>query len=60
MWLVDPASGSIALTPVKVAAFHQQHVIVESGLKDGDIVVTAGVHKLDPALKVRILSESRR
>jgi len=60
MWLVDPASGSIALTPVKIAAFHQQHVIVESGLKDGDIVVTAGVHKLDPTLKVRILSESRR
>jgi multidrug efflux system membrane fusion protein len=60
MWLVDPASGAITLTPVKVAAYHQQYVIVESGLKDGDIVVTAGVHKLDPTQKVRILAESRR
>lgn len=60
MWVVDPASGSIALTPVTVAAYHQQHVIVDSGLKDGDIVVTAGVHKLDPTQKVRILAENRR
>lgn len=60
MWLVDPATGSIALAPVTVAAYHQQYVIVQSGLKDGDVVVTAGVHKLDPTQKVRILAENRR
>jgi len=59
MWLVDPSSGSISLVPVTIAAYHQQFVIVQGGLKDGDMVVTAGVHKLDPTQKVRILAEKR-
>ncbi|MBM3554253.1 MAG: efflux RND transporter periplasmic adaptor subunit [Alphaproteobacteria bacterium] len=60
LWVVDPASGAVALRAVEVAAFHEQIVLIAGGVKDGEIVVTAGVHKLDPGQKVRLLAEAAR
>jgi len=55
VWVVDAGKGSVALKPVTVAAYHQDAVLLASGVKDGDLVVTAGVHRVDPGIKVRIL-----
>lgn len=55
VWVVDAAKGAVTLKPVTVAAYHQDAVLLAGGVKDGELVVTAGVHRIDPGIKVRIL-----
>ena len=50
VWLVD--GGKVSLRKVEVTAFDENNVRVR-GLKSGDIVVTAGVHKLRDGQEVR-------
>jgi multidrug efflux pump subunit AcrA (membrane-fusion protein) len=54
VWVVDPVSGSIALTPVTVARYEPNSVIIASGLSDGDVVVTAGTNTLREGQRVRL------
>ena len=53
LWIVD-ASQTVKLAPVKVGVFREDSVTIVAGVKEGDIVVTAGVHKLTPGQKVRV------
>ncbi len=55
VWVVDPESGTVALRSIDVVRFEPVSVVVASGVKPGDIVVTAGVQALHPGQKVRIL-----
>jgi len=59
LWVVDPQTGALTLKPVIVAAYHESAVLIASGVEAGEMVVTAGVHKLDQALRVRILGAAR-
>lgn len=59
VWVLDPQNGNLTLKPVTVAAFRQNAVAVTDGVKDGEQVVTAGVHKLDAGMKVRVMTEGR-
>ncbi len=45
------------MRPVTVAAYIEKAVLIADGLKDGEKVVTAGVHKLIPGQTVRLLPE---
>jgi RND family efflux transporter MFP subunit len=58
VWVVDPATQTVSLRPVAVRTAGAESLLVESGLADGDIVVTAGVQALRPGQQVRLL-ESR-
>lgn len=53
VWVFDAKAGTVKLVPVVVGQFREETVTVISGVKDGDVVVTAGVHKLQPGQKVR-------
>ena len=55
VWIVDPATKTVALRPVGVVRFTPSNVTVSEGLKDNEIVVTAGVQALHPGQKVRLL-----
>ncbi|MFO1115946.1 MAG: efflux RND transporter periplasmic adaptor subunit [Beijerinckiaceae bacterium] len=55
VWIVDPASFTVALKPIEVQRFDPGTVVVSSGLDGGEIVVTAGVQALHPGQKVRLL-----
>lgn len=57
VWVVDAASGKIRLAPVQVGEYRDQNFTVLSGLKEGDLVVSAGVHKLALNQKVRPVFE---
>lgn len=57
VWLVDAASSQVKLVPVEIGEFIEDQVTVVSGLRDGDRVVRAGVHKLFAGEKVRILED---
>ncbi|HEY2865154.1 MAG TPA: efflux RND transporter periplasmic adaptor subunit [Casimicrobiaceae bacterium] len=55
VWIVDPKTSKVAMHTVDVKEFDPGRVVVASGLKPGDIVVTAGVQALRPDQKVRLL-----
>ena len=55
VWVVDPATTTVALRNIEILRHDPARVIVEQGLTAGDIVVTAGVQALRPGQKVRLL-----
>lgn len=55
VWVVG-ADGTVSLQLVEIERHDADRMIVSSGLKDGDIVVTAGVQTLVPGQKVRVLA----
>lgn len=57
VWTVN-TDGDLKLVPVTVAGYRSTTALVSSGLTDGDVVVTAGVHKLNAAQKVRPLQQN--
>jgi multidrug efflux system membrane fusion protein len=54
VWLVDPKSSKVRLRQVTVGQFREDGVTITAGLQPGDVVVTAGVHKLKPDQVVRL------
>ena len=58
VWIVDPATSTVALRPIDVLRYDADTVAVSKGLAPGDIVVTAGVQALHPGQQVRLLSSS--
>lgn len=57
VWIVDPANNTVSLRNVDVLRFDEATVVVSSGLKDGDVVVVAGVQALHPGQKIRLLGK---
>lgn len=57
VWLVDK-DGTVQLKPITVQRYQDDSVIVGDGLKQGDVVVTAGIQKLLPGQKVRVVQAS--
>jgi RND family efflux transporter MFP subunit len=55
VWLVDPEKKTVSLVPVAVGHYDTSSAVVSSGLKDGDLVVTAGVQALRPGQEIRLL-----
>lgn len=58
VWVLDAASGKVALRTVKVGQYHENGVNVVGGLQPGELVVTAGVHKLIPGQVVRPVEQT--
>ncbi len=56
VWIVDPATRKVKLRPVTVGQFREDGVTITSGLAAGEVVVTAGVHKLRADQEVRLAS----
>ena len=46
VWVVDPKSHQVKMRKVTVGQYREDGVTITQGLHAGDIVVTAGVHKL--------------
>lgn len=55
VWVVDPATGQVALRPIEIEHYELGQVIVSRGVEPGEVVVTAGVQTLRPGQKVRLL-----
>jgi RND family efflux transporter MFP subunit len=52
VWVIN--DGMATLRSVKVGAFGDAQIQVLEGLRNGDVIITAGVHKLREGQKVRI------
>ena len=55
VWLVDRASETVKTVEVKVGESTNEGVAIISGLKSGDLVVTAGANLLLAGQKVRLI-----
>ena len=53
VWLLDGASMTVKLQPVTLAGADGNDAVITSGLAAGQVVVTAGVHVLNPGQKVK-------
>ncbi len=56
VWLLDEASMTVSTQPVVVGPIDGNEVVITSGLKPGQKVVSAGVHVLSPGQKVTVYS----
>jgi RND family efflux transporter MFP subunit len=59
VWLVDRASETVKSVPVKIGESTRDGVTIVSGLKSGDVVVTAGANLLMTGQKVRLLETEK-
>jgi membrane fusion protein, multidrug efflux system len=60
VWVVNPQTSQVAIRKVQVGRYTQDYATVVSGLSEGEVVVRAGVHKLNPGEKVRLLADAAR
>jgi len=55
VWVFDPAAGTVEPRNVTMAGYDEESAKLLDGIADGELVVTAGVHKLLAGQKVRLL-----
>lgn len=53
VWLVDRQTGIVSLRPVTIARWRNDTAAIASGVRDGDLIAAAGVHKLEEGQKVK-------
>ena len=54
VWVVDPASSRVKRRKVEVGQYREDGATILSGLAAGEVVVSAGVHKLREGQQVRL------
>ena len=54
VWIVDPGSSRVARRKVEVGRYREDGATILSGLSGGEVVVSAGVHKLREGQQVRL------
>lgn len=54
VWIVDPDKLTVHLQAITIVEYQETSIIIDSGVKTGDKVVIAGVHKLTPNQSVRL------
>lgn len=59
VWVYDKAASTVSLREIAVGTSGASTVQVTSGLANGDVVVTAGVHALRPGQKVSLLGAAK-
>ncbi|HEY1058485.1 MAG TPA: efflux RND transporter periplasmic adaptor subunit [Limnobacter sp.] len=58
VWVFDEAKGEVHRRPVKPYDVNETSFLVKDGLKDGELVVTAGTHTLSEGQKARRFIET--
>lgn len=57
VWLLDKVTMTVNPINVQVATADGNEAVIASGVKPGDMIVSAGIHVLSPGLKVTIFNE---
>ena len=58
VWIYDPQTSTVASQVVQVATADGNDVVIASGLKPGQQIVSAGVHVLSPGQKVTVYNDA--
>jgi membrane fusion protein, multidrug efflux system len=59
VWVIDPTTKAVSPRAVEVLRNDPARVVIGKGLKEGDLVVTAGIQALRPGQTVRLLESKR-
>ena len=59
VWVVDKENGTVTLRPVTIARWRDDSAAIASGVKQGELIATAGVHKLEAGQKVKPLTQQQ-
>lgn len=59
VWVVDKESGTVELRPVVIARWRSDSAAILSGVTEGELIATAGVHKLEAGQKVRPMPQQQ-
>lgn len=54
VWVVNPSTKKVVARTIEMGALDGERAVITAGLKAGEWVVTAGVHKLAPGQEVRL------
>jgi membrane fusion protein, multidrug efflux system len=57
VWVVDKATMTVASKPVQVAGAEGNEAVITGGVSPGEVIVTAGVHVLNPGQQVKLYSD---
>jgi membrane fusion protein, multidrug efflux system len=57
VWVIDPSTRTVQKREVEVARYHQNAVVIASGLEPGERVVTAGAHSLHQGQQITLLED---
>jgi RND family efflux transporter MFP subunit len=57
VWRFDPVTQRVEKTALEIGPINDLGVTVQTGLKDGDLIVTSGANHLRPGMRVRMLGE---
>ena len=60
VWVVDRDSGTVELRPVAIARWRDDTAAILSGVREGELIATAGVHKLETGQKVKALQTQQQ
>jgi multidrug efflux system membrane fusion protein len=60
VWVVDRESGTVTLRPVTIARWRDDTAAIATGVKDGEMIAVAGVHKLEAGQKVKPVQQAAR
>ena len=59
VFIYEEKSSTVKKTPIGEATLRDNDIIVKSGIKPGDIIVTAGVEFLADGQKVKLMQEGK-
>jgi RND family efflux transporter MFP subunit len=59
VWVFDTSAGTVGLRAVALLNYDAERILVSTGLEEGEVVVTAGVHLLRPGERVRQLAAAK-
>jgi len=54
VWIVNPRAGALRMAPVDVSGLDGNRYVIRAGVRPGDLVVTAGVHRLNAGDRVAV------
>lgn len=58
-WIFNPTTRTVNPRPITLGGYDDENAKILDGLKTGEQIVTAGIHKLLPGEPARLLSEDR-
>jgi RND family efflux transporter MFP subunit len=57
VWVVDKATMTVSSKPVQVAGAEGNEAVITGGVAPGELIVTAGVHVLNPGQQVKLYAD---
>lgn len=59
VWVYDPGTQTVHKQEVEVGNLEASGLVIKSGVKQGDVIVTRGVHRVEEGMKVKPMEDDQ-